>query len=188
MHKFPICQQPKCVESINEYTFFKCANVRNVDLPSTVVVIGDFTFSRCDALTSITIPSSASIIGTKAFYKYQNLESITISAKVISIGYGAFQRCPNLLTIQVDEGNSRFTSLDAILFSKNCQMLICYPPKKAYEVYLVRDGAISIDSYAFRGNPNLKTITIPSSVASMGQTQYFKCTKLEHIIVEPNNS
>jgi hypothetical protein len=82
---------------------------------------------RCTTLTGIILPDSVTSIGGNAFSFCANLASVTIPSSVTSIGNGVFSGCTSLIEINVDAGNSAFSSLDDILYNKNKTTLIVYP-------------------------------------------------------------
>lgn len=66
--------------SISGYAFYQCANLTDVEIPSTVTTIGSYAFSSCRALTSINIPNTVTSIGIYAFYSCSALASVTVEA------------------------------------------------------------------------------------------------------------
>jgi len=67
----------------------------------------------------------------------------------------------------VDSLNYHFKSVDGILFNKRTKTLIRYPCAKNGNTFTVPDNITGIESYAFEGCVQLKTVTIPSSVTSI---------------------
>lgn len=91
------------VETIGDYAFEDCSNLKSVSIPGSVVYIGDSAFEDCDAITSINIPDGVQEIGYDAFYGCDKLASVTIPSSVQEIGYGAFSKCTNLTTVKMPE-------------------------------------------------------------------------------------
>ena len=77
------------------------ANIKEVELPSTIIEIGESAFSDYgfESLKKINIPSSVTTIGDWAFARCSALTSIDIPVSVTSIGEGAFEYCESLATI-----------------------------------------------------------------------------------------
>ena len=65
----------------------------------------------------------------------------------------------------VDSGNSRYSSLDGVLFSKDKTALLCYPAARLGESYLLSTNVKSIGAYAFDGVKHLKKILYEGSSA-----------------------
>jgi hypothetical protein len=127
-----------------------------------VTSIGESAFWYCTSLTSINIPNSVKSIGDWAFYSCDSLTSITIPNSVKSIGEGAFDSCDSIKTMTVT-ANSEDIAYNT--FSNNGEPVI------SPENIIIEDGVESIDGYAFM-NENLKSITIPKSVTSIGERAF----------------
>ena len=104
-------------------------------------------------------------IKPNAFKNCELLEMITIPNTIEKIGENAFKGCTSLIYIDVDMSNENFTSLNGVLFSKNRNRLIFYPPNKADEKYYLNSNVKSIDDYAFEDAKNIKAILYPKSTA-----------------------
>jgi len=74
----------------------------------------------------------------------------------------------SLTSINVDNQNSVYASIDGVLFDKNIRTLISYPPGKSQKKYVIPSLVTSIGRLAFYGCVYLTRITIPSSVTSIG--------------------
>ena len=104
-------------------------------------------------------------IKPNAFKNCELLEMITIPDSIEKIGENAFKGCTSLIYIDVDMSNENFTSLNGVLFSKNRNRLMFYPPNKADEKYYLNSNVKSIDDYAFEDAKNIKAILYPKSTA-----------------------
>ena len=158
-----------------------------VIMPDGVTKIGNYAFNFCSSLTSIVIPNSVTSIGSSAF-PYTGLTSITIPSSVTSIGSVAFAACSKLTSINVNSGNSKYISIDGILFDKNKTTLIRYPEAKTGTTYTIPNSVTSIRSFAFNGCSKLTSITIPNSVTSIGDLAFKACSKLTSINVNSGNT
>ena len=145
--------------------------------------IGDSAFYSCTSLTSITIGNSVTTIGDYIFKNCDNLTSITIPSSVTSIGGSAFYYCSSFTEINVDEHNPNYSSVDGVLFNKDQTTLICYPTGKAETTYTIPSSVTSIGDSAFYKCSNLTSIEIPDSVTSIGQLAFYYCTSLTDITI-----
>ncbi len=87
------------VVGIDNFTFYDCDGITNVNIGDSVTNIGDIAFYNCTALNAITIPNSVTTIGASAFDNCNQATSLTIGNAVTSIGNWAFQNCSSLTAI-----------------------------------------------------------------------------------------
>jgi hypothetical protein len=110
----------------------------------------------------------------------KSVVSITIPNSVTSITEGSFSHCYSLTAINVDAGNTAYSSIDGILYNKNKITLIVYPRGKTDVSFTIPNGVTSIDEYAFFGS-SFTNVTIPSSVTSIGSSAFDKCDSLTSV-------
>ena len=84
--------------------FFKKSGVEKVTLPEGLTEIPAAAFNQAANLKEVNIPSTVKTVGINAF-AYTGLETLTIPATVENIGYGAFRGMANLTTVVI-EGNA----------------------------------------------------------------------------------
>ena len=102
----------------------------------------------------------------------------------------SFESCNELSEIIVDENNPSYSSENGVLFNKDKTALIKYPARKGDSEYtipstvkrvearafehckltniVIPEGVTEFGLYAFYSCPNLESITIPSSIVSVG--------------------
>lgn len=66
--------------------------------------------------------------------------------------------------IRICDNNRRFAVIDDILFSKNMESLIIYPPEKRNKIYCVPAGVKDIEEEAFFFNQYLKKLFLPTGL------------------------
>ncbi len=170
----------------SESPFYNSSSIRKVVINSGVTSIGKDAFVYCSSLTSITIPNSVTSIGVSAFEGCMSLTSITLPNSVMSIGNYAFWNCSSLTNITVSEQNSKYKSVDGVLYSKDGKTLLCYPAGKSGSTYSIPSSVTSIGNYAFVYCSGLTSISIPNSVTSIGDSAFWNCSSLTSISI-PNS-
>ena len=202
---------PDNVTSVGSYAFSGCTSLTSIVIPDSVTSIGSSVFYGCTSLTSVTIPDSVTSIGNSAFYGCTSLTSIVIPDSVTSIGSRVFYGCTSLINItigrdvtstlddifdsynkleriNVSEENTKYSSIQGILFNKEKSTIIKYPSNKNdISNYEIPSTVEIIEKYAFQNCTSLTSVTIPDSVTNISGSAFIGCNKLERINVSENN-
>ena len=75
--------------------------------------------------------------------------------------------------INIDKNNVYMTSIDGVVYNKNKTMLIYYPCGRENSEYIIPDGVKSIEANCFSCSTNLKKISIPNSVKTIGYKAFY---------------
>ena len=177
--------------------------LREYTIPIGVHTIGADLFWNNDIIEEIVIPESVTVIKRGAFFSCDCLKHIQIPSTIESIGFRILGSCSNLEKISGPYSSSDNKCLikDGILEAFAPRGLNTYTiPNNVKEirasvfdcVYLesitIPEGVEIIDEDAFRICPNLTSITIPSTVKSIGnfsgglQELFYGCSALSKII------
>lgn len=89
------------VETIPALIGYRCSNLKEINMPSSVKTIREYAFSECTGLISISFPESLTHIEHDAFSGCSGLTSITIPSGVKEIDYRAFAHCSSLASIEI---------------------------------------------------------------------------------------
>lgn len=146
----------------------------------TVTKLGTWAFYKCTSIKSVTIPDSVTKIGTCAFSGCSSLTSVTIPGGVTEIASTVFEKCTSLKEINVGESNTKYKSVDGVLFDIDMTTIVLCPTGKE-GVYSIPDGITSIEFGAFSGCPFLTSVIIPDSVTEIGDTAFENCDGLTSI-------
>lgn len=171
------------VSTINSNAFENCTSLKSAVL-TNVKAISSELFKNCTSLEYVDLGNPESI-NDGAFYGCKSIETFTIPASVEYIYGNVFGFCDNLERIEVEEGNSRYCTIDDCLYIET--ILISYPNAKASD-YTVNSDTTEIDSYAFSGRTSLTNITIPDSVTYIGDSAFSDCTNLRSVSMSDNVS
>ncbi|MDR1023035.1 MAG: leucine-rich repeat protein [Prevotellaceae bacterium] len=176
---------PEGVNAIGEEVFSGCNNLATATLPNTLRTVGEHAFAYCHALTSITIPDGVTTIDNWAF-SLAGFTSVAIPGSVGSIGYLAFSGSTNLTSIAVSADNPSYLSDNGVLFNKAKTLLVQCPAGKQGN-YAIPSGVTDVEIGAFYGCSGLYSISIPQSVARVGDYAFNLCTALTLMTVEWTN-
>ena len=185
---------PNSVTHIRSYAFSVCSELASLAIPNSVISIGNSAFLGCRELTSLTIPNSVTSIGSSAFQNCSGLTgTLTIPNSVISIGNSAFSGCYGLKNIVLEDGTATL-SFSSDKDFENCPIeglylgrdIINSPFKDKTTLTSITIGSTvtSIGSSAFLNCSGLTSITIPNSVISIGNSAFSGCSKLKNIVLE----
>lgn len=166
------------VTAINQEAFLGCEGLSSVSIPNTVTLIGPCAFYGCSGLTSMTIPESVITIGYQAFFYCSGLETATIGKSVKYFGDMAFYGCSGLKSVVWNArecGNVEYSSGSPFYY---CPSLTSVEFGNEVE---------RIPPYLCYGLQEITSLTIPASVAEIGDRAFGRCPKLENIVVEPGN-
>ena len=134
--------------------------------PYTVTIIDSYAFAYCTGLTgALVLPNTIKEIGDDAFDKCGFTGVITIPASVEDIGYTPFYGCEGIDGFVVDPANEDYDSRD------NCNAVIrTYTNELKFgcKNSTIPNTVVSIEEDAFNHVRDLTSITIPSSVTSIG--------------------
>lgn len=199
---------PDSIKTIGMEAFKNCSKLNTVELPSTLQSIGEKAFENCSKLTLVvcasatpatifenTFPANAISInvplGAKEAYQsanYWGSDNFTIYDSMSSLSEGdeTKEEAPATYQIITDDESSSTTL--AIVDDVNVSGDFAIPAT------LVHNGTeypvTAIAPNTFENNTNLTSVTIPSSINSIGESAFAGCSNLKSIIVnwtEPLN-
>lgn len=168
-----------------------------VSIPSTlggcpVTSIGESAFEGRRGITSIIIPPSIQSIGRYAFESCTGLTAIVIPDNVTEIGSGAFNGCNNLseMTLPITRSIRELFgwSVPASLQSVRVTKASALPSQAFQECENLRSvtlpaGVSSIGSSAFEGCRSLQEIVIPAGVTNIGCYAFEDCETLKQVVI-----
>lgn len=167
-------------------------------------VVGKAMLASCEKLKRIVLPLQTTKIETDAFRNCSSLHTIEVPTLVESIETSA--GCTALAEINVQAGNSHYSSKDGVLLSGDGKSILWFPMGKEgeytlpstvttvgdyafrncrIETFHFADGLTSIGKYAFY-NSSVKEVALPSTVKQIPTGLFQKCADLTTVHLGKN--
>ena len=184
--------------SIGSSTFSGCSSLVSVDFAENpnLQTIGDSAFYNCSNLTSIVIPENVTSIGDSAFYGCYKLvevydltgpDGLNITAGSSSNGYVGYYAVEiktdmDLTGIYYAGGNDDYVMYKDL---NGKHYLVGYMgDEENLTLPTFDDGrTYSINSYVFYQNYDIRSVTIPNCVVSIGDSAFYDCGSLTSITI-----
>lgn len=167
-------------------------------------VVGKAMLASCEKLKRIVLPLQTTKIEADAFRNCSSLHTIEVPTLVESIETSA--GCTALTEINVQAGNSHYSSKDGVLLSGDGKSILWFPMGKdgeytlpstvttvgdyafrncRIETFHFADGLTSIGKYAFY-NSSVKEVSLPSTVKQIPTGLFQKCADLTTVHLGKN--
>ena len=184
---------PNSVTSISQFAFNDCSSLTSINVASgnthysstdgALYNYAQDTLILCpEAKSSINIPNGVTCIKGYAFCNCIGLTSIPIPSSVTYINVNAaFEGCDALTSINVASGNTRYSSIDGVLYNQAQDSLLKCPRGK--NSVSMPNSLTCIYRGAFSGCKNLTSITIPNSVRIIDQQAFKMCSNLTSVTI-----
>ncbi len=173
---------PDSIEEIGQAAFASCENMTRIRLSGLVSVVPDNTFNSCTALKGIEIPSSVTEIGKQAFANCQALKYITFNEGLKTINSSAFADCKSLKALNFPSSIEQINPLNAYTIIYGCDNLESLTVSEGKNATFRSDNNCII----VNGSEVLlgcKTSVIPDYVTKIGQNSFSLCDELKEITI-----
>ena len=158
---------PATIDSIGPFAFRYCIGLTQVHIPGTVKTLEKYAFMSCLNLAAVTIDEGVQSILGGAFNKCSTLTEVHLPASLQTIGENIFINCAALHHVDISEASLFFRTEDNLLYSKDGTQLVQQLTDDKEEL-VVPSTVTVIAAGCFRYLNNLRRLTIPASVASIG--------------------
>ncbi|MCL1828105.1 MAG: leucine-rich repeat protein [Oscillospiraceae bacterium] len=194
---------------IGNYAFADFGNLKKVTVDTTqknITRFGNYAFSGCADLTDINdhngltlIPANLTVIGNYAFEKCAKLERLNLSNvnNITTLGTNAFIGCNTLSFIRGGSSGPDFTGrfyIDprGVLIEKNnnnangTPLRIIKASATLSGVYEIEPTVTTVNAEAFMICAGLESVTLPSSVTTIGDRAFSGCSSLKTAVFQGN--
>ena len=199
---------PDTVESIGDYSFYKCESLSTVSIPKRVASIGRSAFAGCSNLETVELhyndemintstsgvqPYSLSI-GDYAFENDEKLTNINLTENVTNIGDYAFAGCTEMNSLTLPESLKRIgyymikgTKISSITIPKNVTYSVSNGMNGAMSgalklnTVIFEEGMTRIPNYicaSYSYTSYITKVVIPDTVESIGDKSFYNCNNL----------
>ena len=183
---------PDNINSMGDYVFYNCQNLKNVVLPNSINRLPNYAFYNCTNLVDLIIPDLVDKIGNYTFYNCRNLKNVVFPNSLTTILNNAFLYCYNIDNIILPDsvnniGNDVFLACLNLVNVKlpNSLTYIAYNMfKSCYNLrnIVIPNSVTVIRNYAFYNCNNLDNVVIPNSVTNVNAYCFGNCSKLNMVI------
>ena len=156
-------------KGILNFPFRDFPNLKNISLPDTVTEVRGFV-SKCPQIEELTL--SHDIKFRRLCHTCNGLKTINLGPLVSSFKdssdwdlHSNAPQCPNLISVNVDEGNESFKSVNGALLSKDGNVLNVYPFGRRAKA-VISNGVETTLKGTFVDCP-FTDITIPETVKTI---------------------
>jgi hypothetical protein len=182
---------PKNVTTIEANAFYSCSKLKLVTIPNSVTNINTYAFGHCGGLSTIvckatTPPTLESNCFSSVDYEIpvlvptESLAAYRANTKWQYFSNIQSMYCGSSLTWTLIDGVLTISGTGAMTNWSQSADVSWYPVRSDIKSVVIEEGVTSIGDLAFSGCSNMATITIPSSVTSIG-TYAIACSGLQFI-------
>jgi len=107
--------------------------------------------------------------------------TIIINASIRSIEPSIFYTCKNIIKFFVEKENSYFKAYGGVLYSKNGETLIRFPPGSPITEYIVPNHVKHIGTHAFQNCRNLQSVKLHNCIETIGDCAFDDCKSIENV-------
>lgn len=149
--------------------FFANNDITSVKFPSTLKHICEGAFYGCDNIIDIEFPESLETLDDLAFTSCEKLADVKLGNRLTYIGYMVFDNTPYI--------NNENHYVHGVLYN-NGNLLKC---STSVTDCVMKDDTRVIASQAFKGNTQLKSVSIPESVEVICAGAFMACDGLKEV-------
>jgi hypothetical protein len=186
------------IKTLGDYAFNNCKKLTSITFPAGFESMGERAFALCAELTSITFPQSVTAIGSEAFFGCTKLATVYFQGNTPpTIEWGVFSGTASGAKGYYPAGATGYASLSisGLTFEVTASPASDFThttdgTSVAITGYTGAGGAVvipatigefpvtQIGNAAFKEKTTITSITLPSSVLSIGYEAFYRCEYL----------
>lgn len=142
---------PTSVYMVGEKSFYRCTDLRVLELPKSLTSIGDQAFEGCSSLVDVVMPHSVVELGAYAFKDCEHVRQFVISNSLDSIPEGAFMNCAEVTDYIIPASIKAIgcRAFDGYKSLKSIMFLGARPPMPACEEPVGREVKMIVSKQGF---------------------------------------
>ncbi len=168
---------------VADKAYYMSDDLENMSLPQGITEIGQFSFARTDVV-SVTLPNGVQKIDYGAFYHCARLGSVSLPQSIMKIEPYVFAGTPWVDGFLAATGSIN-NNLDADLNASGGDFLVSGGALIAYRGHstnvTIPNGVRIIAAGAFKDVTSMKSLSLPSSLISIGEEAFMGCSNLEEV-------
>lgn len=156
------------IAEIPNNALYNASAVTTVTIPSTVEIIGSYGFANCTSLLSISLPEGVEELDNNVFSGCTSLTQLTLPQSLVTMSYKVVSGCTGIKTL----------SIPASLVNASVSGTLA---GSFVETVVFQDGFTRIPTYMLINANTVTTVSMPSTVETIGGDAFYGCTKLTSI-------
>ena len=182
---------PAGVEDVAQYTFYSCSSLENITFDGQKT-IGSMAFYGT-AVQEVTFPQSLVSIDSHAF-SHSALKTLRLEGSICAVGSEAFADTPELVDVEIADtvrglsadmfsGSAfaqRYTA-EHCLYASNHLINVSRDSATPITELTVAPGTVSIAAGACKNQIALEKLTLPASLAQIGDGAFQNCRTLQAV-------
>ncbi len=169
------------VTSIKPYTFYNCASIKNISIPSTVQLIGAGAFFGT-SVEDLVIAEGTILIDANAFENSKALKTVVLPSSLAQVGADAFLNSTNINYVNYTGTLEQWVSIN---FFRDSSNPVYYSKNLYINGELLENITIEnvegVYPYAFINCESLKSVYIADGITALGRSAFFGCSNLESV-------
>ena len=184
---------PDTLKSLGYTPFIGCTALRSVTMPGRFLAGFQITFKGCTAVSSLILTSGSAVDihcdctdrpeDRLDLSEYPHLAILEISENVTGIAPSTLSKFPYLKTIKVSSKHKKYqsTGRDKLLLEKTTGRLLYALTAN------ISSDVLGIGPSAFMGVKSLESVFIPKGVIKIDSQAFYGCEELRSIVVSEEN-